>query len=117
MSVERVTVFTLVVLPAPLAPTSVVTLPRATASDTPHTTRTRVGYAAAELMPVYLRLRELILTSGKIAVDETVAPVLDPGRGRTKKGFCNGPSVVNPSFALSDRRALASVRGRREAAT
>ena len=32
-------------------------------------------------------------------------------------GFCNGPSVVNPSFALSDRRALASVRGRREAAT
>src|SRR5271157_1439544 len=29
-------------------------------------------------------------------------------------GFCNGPSVVNPSLALSDRRALASVRGRRE---
>ena len=46
-----------------------------------------VGYAAAELKPVYLRLRELILTSGKIAVDETVAPVLDPGRGRTKKGY------------------------------
>jgi transposase len=46
-----------------------------------------VGYAAAELMPVYLRLRELILTSGKIVVDETVAPVLDPGRGRTKKGY------------------------------
>jgi transposase len=46
-----------------------------------------VGYAAAELKPIYLRLRELILTSGKIAVDETVAPVLDPGRGRTKKGF------------------------------
>jgi len=46
-----------------------------------------VGYAAVELQPVYLRLRELILTSGKIAVDETVAPVLDPGRGRTKKGY------------------------------
>jgi hypothetical protein len=30
------------------------------------------GYAAAELEPVYLRLRELILASGKIAVDETV---------------------------------------------
>src|SRR5204862_5567573 len=29
----------------------------------------------------------LILASGKIAVDETVAPVLDPGRGRTKKGY------------------------------
>jgi hypothetical protein len=46
-----------------------------------------VGYAAAELMPLYLRLRELILASGKIAVDETVVPVLDPGRGRTKKGY------------------------------
>jgi transposase len=46
-----------------------------------------VGYAAAELKPLYLRLRELILTSGKIAADETVAPVLDPGRGRTKKGY------------------------------
>ena len=46
-----------------------------------------VGYAAAELKPIYLRLRELILTSAKIAVDETVAPVLDPGRGRAKKGY------------------------------
>jgi transposase len=46
-----------------------------------------VGYAAAELKPIWLRLRELILTSGKIAVDETEAPVLDPGRGRTKKGY------------------------------
>ena len=27
------------------------------------------------------------ITSGKIAIDETVAPVLDPGRGRTKKGY------------------------------
>ena len=31
--------------------------------------------------------------------------------------FCNGPRQVNPSFASSDRRALASVRGRLEAAT
>jgi transposase len=46
-----------------------------------------VGYAAAELKPLYLRLRELILCSGKVAVDETVAPVLDPGRGCTKKGY------------------------------
>jgi transposase len=46
-----------------------------------------VGYAAAELKPLYLRLRELILASGKIAVDETIAPVLDPGRGRTKQGY------------------------------
>lgn len=46
-----------------------------------------VGYAAAELKPLYLRLRTLILSSAKIAVDETTAPVLDPGRGRTKIGY------------------------------
>ena len=46
-----------------------------------------VGYAAAELRPVFERLGELILTSGKIAVDETKAPVLDPGRGRVKEGY------------------------------
>ena len=45
-----------------------------------------VGYAAAELRPVYERLRELTLTSNKIAVDATKAPVLDPGRGRVKEG-------------------------------
>ena len=46
-----------------------------------------VGYAAAELHPLWLRLSEIILTANKIAVDETTAPVLDPGRGRTKKGY------------------------------
>ena len=46
-----------------------------------------VGYAAAELHPLWLRLREIILIAGKIAADGTTAPVLDPGRGRTKKGF------------------------------
>jgi transposase len=46
-----------------------------------------VGYAAAELKPLCLCLREHILRSGKIAIDETVAPVLDPGRGCTKKGY------------------------------
>ena len=46
-----------------------------------------VGVAAAEVKPVYQRLKELLLGSAKIAVDETVAPVLDPGRGCTKKGY------------------------------
>jgi transposase len=46
-----------------------------------------VGYAAAELKPLCLCLREHILRSGKIAIDETVAPVLAPGRGCTKKGY------------------------------
>lgn len=46
-----------------------------------------VGYAAVELMPLYDRLKELLLASAKLAVDETPVPVLDPGRGRTKKGY------------------------------
>ena len=35
-----------------------------------------VGVAAAELKPVYLRMKEILLGSAKIAVDETRAPVL-----------------------------------------
>jgi transposase len=46
-----------------------------------------VGYAAAELAPVYERLKASLLSSAKINVDETPAPVLDPGRGRTKTGY------------------------------
>jgi len=41
--------------------------------------RVGVGRRAPAAVP------ELILTSSKIVVDETV--VLDPGRGRTKKGY------------------------------
>jgi hypothetical protein len=32
-------------------------------------------------------MKELLLGSAKIVVDETRAPVLDPGRGRTKSGY------------------------------
>ena len=46
-----------------------------------------VGYAAAELMPLYERLKANLLTSAKLAVDETPVPVLDPGRGQTKTGY------------------------------
>jgi transposase len=46
-----------------------------------------MGYAAAELTPVVARLRELMLCSARIFADETVVPVLDPGRGRTKQGY------------------------------
>jgi len=46
-----------------------------------------VGYAAAELMPVWQRMREMLLGSPRLFVDETRAPVLDPGRGRTKTGY------------------------------
>ncbi|MBV9419464.1 MAG: IS66 family transposase, partial [Alphaproteobacteria bacterium] len=66
-----------------------------------------VGYAAAELKPLYLRLRELILSSSKIAVDETVVPVLDPGRGCTKKGYFWAVARDDRPWAGSDRPAVA----------
>ena len=46
-----------------------------------------VGYAAAELVPLYERLKANLLASAKLAVDETPVPVLDPGRGKTKTGY------------------------------
>jgi transposase len=46
-----------------------------------------VGYAAAEVAPVVARLREILLASSRLFADETVVPVLDPGRGRAKQGY------------------------------
>ena len=45
-----------------------------------------VGRAAFELWPVHARLLEQLKQSTKLFADETTAPVLDPGRGRVKKG-------------------------------
>jgi transposase len=46
-----------------------------------------VGYLAAEIKPLWRLMREELLRSTKLFVDETTAPVLDPGRGRTKTGY------------------------------
>jgi len=45
-----------------------------------------VGRAAWHLRPVHDRLLEKLKASAKLFADETTAPVLDPGRGRTKIG-------------------------------
>jgi hypothetical protein len=45
-----------------------------------------VGRAAWLLRPVHERLLATLKTSTKLFADETTAPVLDPGRGRTKIG-------------------------------
>jgi transposase len=70
-----------------------------------------VGYAAAEMKPLWRLMRAELLRSTKLFVDETRAPVLDPGRGRTKTGYfwvlarddrpwCGGaPPVVVYSYA------------------
>jgi transposase len=46
-----------------------------------------VGRAAAELHPLHARLLEHLKASPKLFMDETPAPVLDPGRRRTKTGY------------------------------
>lgn len=56
-----------------------ITLDRATLADW-------VGRAAWHLRPVQERLLARLKQSGKLFADETTAPVLDPGRGRTKTG-------------------------------
>lgn len=56
-----------------------VTLDRSTLADW-------VGRAAFLLRPVHERLLERLKASSKLFADETTAPVLDPGRGRTKTG-------------------------------
>jgi transposase len=56
-----------------------VTLDRSTLADW-------VGRAAFALRPVHARLLERLKQSSNLFADETTAPVLDPGRGSTKKG-------------------------------
>jgi transposase len=46
-----------------------------------------VGRAAAELRPLHARLLELLKRSARLFMDETRAPVLDPGRRKTKTGY------------------------------
>lgn len=46
-----------------------------------------VGKAAFHLAPIVARMAEALKRSTKLFLDETTAPVLDPGRGRTKTGY------------------------------
>ncbi|MBV1797528.1 IS66 family transposase [Siccirubricoccus sp. G192] len=46
-----------------------------------------LGTAAREIAPVARRMHELLQTSPRLFADETTMPVLDPGRGQTKKGY------------------------------
>ena len=46
-----------------------------------------VGRACFHLRPIVLHMRERLKAAGRIFMDETRAPVLDPGRKRTKLGF------------------------------
>jgi transposase len=66
-----------------------------------------VGYAAAELMPLYERLKDHLLASSRLAVDETPVPVLDPGRGRTKTGYFWSMACDDRPYGGKDPPAVA----------
>jgi hypothetical protein len=54
-------------------------------------------------------MREELLRSTKLFVDETTAPVLDPGRGRTKKGYFWALARDEPTMAkTASKPAVAS---------
>jgi len=46
-----------------------------------------MGTTAFHLAPLVERMSSLMKLSGRLFMDETRAPVLDPGRGRTKTGY------------------------------
>lgn len=46
-----------------------------------------VGRAAFELRPVYEAMLQDLKSSNKLFMDETIAPVLEPGKGKTRQGY------------------------------
>lgn len=74
-----------------------------------------VGKAAHELKPVHDALLTHLKTSSKLFMDETPAPVLDPGRGKVKKGYFwalarddrawNGPEPPGVAFTYAPGRS------------
>ena len=66
-----------------------------------------VGKAAFLLKPIHERLFERLKASGKLFADETTAPVLDPGRGRTKTGQLFAYACDNRPWGGSDPPGVA----------
>src|SRR5213082_3916572 len=68
-----------------------------------------VGRAAFLLRPIYQRLLDRLRASSKLFADETTAPVLDPGRGRTKTGQLWAYARDDRPWAGSDPPGVAYV--------
>ena len=79
-----------------------ITLDRSTLADW-------VGRAAWLLRPVHERLLMRLKSSTKLFADETTAPVLDPGRGRTKIGQLWAYARDDRSWGGSDPPGVAYV--------
>ena len=68
-----------------------------------------VGRAAFHLRPVHERILADLRSSTKLFADETTAPVLDPGRGRTKTGQLWAYARDDRPWGGSDPPAVAYV--------
>ncbi|HEX2020669.1 MAG TPA: IS66 family transposase, partial [Aurantimonas sp.] len=68
-----------------------------------------VGRAAFLLRPIHERLLGHLKSSTKLFADETTAPVLDPGRGRTKTGQLFAYARDDRPFGGDDPPAVAYV--------
>ena len=68
-----------------------------------------VGRAAFLLRPVHERLLGHLKASAKLFADETTAPVLDPGRGRTKTGQFFAYARDDRPFGGNDPPAVAYI--------
>ncbi len=68
-----------------------------------------VGRAAFRLRPVHERILGHLRSSTKLFADETTAPVLDPGRGRTKTGQLWAYARDDRPWGGSDRPAVTYV--------
>src|SRR5487761_1927182 len=61
-----------------------------------------VGRAAFHLAPIVDRMAEVLKRSSKLFMDETTAPVLDPGRGKTKTGYLWALARADRPFGGAD---------------
>jgi transposase len=68
-----------------------------------------VGRAAFHLRPIHERILASLRSSTKLFADETTAPVLDPGRGRTKTGQLWAYARDDRPWGGSDPPAVAYV--------
>jgi len=68
-----------------------------------------VDHAAFLLRPIHQRLLDRLKASSKLFADETTAPVLDPGRGRTKTGQLFAYTRDDRSWGGADPPGVAHV--------
>ncbi len=75
-----------------------------------------VGKAAFHLGPVVDRLAEHIKQSTKLFMDETTAPVLDPGRKKTKTGYLWALARDDRSWGGQEARSAKGATGNKQEA-